>query len=160
MFDPYGVRRPMAGPITDWRKFITRAAMPARRARSNLTSPKPGSATASCCRFPISDARPPPGDAGAQAGASFAWSSGADVSPAPRLELPSRRRRATGLRRTERTSCRANRGKAAFTNLSWKRPSRCSYPEKHFGLNQIDAPAAWCTRCLLAILLGHSHVRC
>src|SRR5262245_55143364 len=67
-------RPPTAGLTTDWRNCIWHAATPPRRARPKLTSPKPGSATASFCRFRICEARPPAGDAGAQAGASFASS--------------------------------------------------------------------------------------
>ena len=48
-------RHPMAGRTTGWRNCISHAATPPRRARPRLTLPEPGSATASCCRFPISE---------------------------------------------------------------------------------------------------------
>ena len=49
--------RPTAGRITAWRSCTRRAATPVRRARPRLTLPESGSATASSCRFPISEAR-------------------------------------------------------------------------------------------------------
>ena len=54
---PSAERHPTAGRTMDWRNYIKRAATPPRRARPRLTLPEPGSATASCCRFPISEVR-------------------------------------------------------------------------------------------------------
>ena len=48
-------RHPTVGRTSDWSNCIRHAATLLRRARPRLALPEPGLATASCCRFPISE---------------------------------------------------------------------------------------------------------